>query len=172
MAVLLLKQGVDPRIVAGVTTAGAVLQHQNKGNGVIVKVLYIGRVIGVDTRPPGPTAASLHGHLVKNAGSDDIWLIECGQRRLLWNTGSHKEVFNYRATNSFPGLMELPLGPPVKHGYLAKAPTSDHVYWIDNGVKRHIANPTVFTEFGFHGPGIKSMTQGQLDNIPSGPAVQ
>ena len=54
---------------------------------------------------------------------------------------------------------------------LAKVSNKPAIYWVENGVKHHIVNPTVFAKRGWKWSNVKTVDADWLDNIPSAEPV-
>jgi hypothetical protein len=74
------------------------------------------------------------------------------------------------------GALSLPAGPPLlsmlNTGVLLHAPDDQATYVIDNGAKRYIPGPDLFTACGYAWAGISILSSANLNSIPTGQPLQ
>jgi hypothetical protein len=116
----------------------------------------------------------LNGRLIRlHDQSPPIYLVDEGRKRHVPNPETFNNLFrDWNRLDEVPDLNDIDDGTPISNGaILARAVNTAPVYFIDNGVKRHIASPDTMDRYYFDWNKIRGVDQIMLDNIPTGQTI-
>ena len=96
----------------------------------------------------------------------DVYLIDDRKKRHVTNPVALAEVFGSRSFVTFDDQNSIMEGPPINNdNRLVRAPGTAAIYLIDQGRRRHIADPNTMNYYGFFGP-VHDIDQRDLDHYP------
>ena len=117
------------------------------------------------------------GIMISNKPSDISQTIEvsvCNNSTMISIPPESYAVFSCNQTGleKFENVDYSSLLPPnISDGDVIKSNDGPEIYFIQNGFKRYIANPSVFNNLGFTGSMIKLVPDHVLDEIPTGTTI-
>jgi hypothetical protein len=116
----------------------------------------------------GDLFPELNGQRIRAAGSNDVYLVLDGMRRLIPSSVTYNALF--RGTDGIRLVLTVDNiadgGPLTAYAYLARSADAPTVYLVSNGVKREIT-PAAMDKFGFDPQKVRTTYAWVLAGLPS-----
>ena len=93
------------------------------------------------------------GYRIRQAGHEPVFIVIDGKRHWVPNNATHYNLFGENGNiHEVVDINVVPHGSALSNGaILARPNNSSNVFLITNGLKHHLASPSVMSKFGFEG---------------------
>ena len=115
----------------------------------------------------------LNGKRLNNPANGKVYLIDQGVARWIPNPGTYNNLFaNWSNIIPDVDINLITAGPQITDGAILARPNGGSpIYLVDNGHKRHIANPSTMANYDFNWNTVNVVAGILLNYIPDGPEI-
>lgn len=119
----------------------------------------------------------LNGLQLRNPGNGAIYWVDEGRIRHIQNPSVYTSLFVPKFLNAIDTVSITGGSPVTSNNRLVRCSENNHplkhaVYFLDNGVKRHVTSPAVMAKNNFNWDKVRNTDCAALAAIPSGSSIR